>query len=115
VSIVPPAVDKAVYLRGIPAASRVAKGVGFLTEVQLPPACLAQIRQLNVLALERRQRLAQITPAWIPRDERVTSVLIGASKPDQLTTSLFCLDNLQFSEEKLGRVEQNLGAPEVAG
>ncbi|RYU83257.1 hypothetical protein [Hymenobacter persicinus] len=43
------------------------------------------------------------------------SVLIGASKPNQLTDSLFCLDNLPFSEEELGRIEQNLGAPEVAG
>lgn len=96
------------YLRGIPDDSRVAKGVGFLTETQLTPERLSQIQQLNTLAQERSQSLAQMALSWILRDERVTSVLIGASKPEQLTDSLKCLENIQFSEEELGRIEQIL-------
>ncbi|TGE04899.1 L-glyceraldehyde 3-phosphate reductase [Hymenobacter fodinae] len=98
------------YLHGIPDDSRVAKGVGFLTENQLTPERLGQIQQLNTLAQERGQSLAQMALSWILRDERVTSVLIGASKPDQLTDSLRCLENIQFSEEELSRIEQILGS-----
>lgn len=93
------------YLHGIPEDSRVAKGVGFLTETQLTPERLGQVQQLNALAQERGQSLAQMALSWILRDERVTSVLIGASKPDQLSDSLRCLDNLQFSPEELVRIE----------
>ncbi|WBO86192.1 L-glyceraldehyde 3-phosphate reductase [Hymenobacter yonginensis] len=98
------------YLHGIPEDSRVAKGVGFLTENQLTEARLTQIRQLNDLAQERNQSLAQLALSWILRDERITSVLIGASKPDQLTDSLRCLENLQFSPEELARIEEVLKA-----
>jgi len=97
------------YLRGIPDDSRVAKGVGFLTPAQLTPERLRQVQQLNALAQARGQSLAQLALAWLLRDERVTSVLIGASKPDQLTDSLRCLDNLQFSPEELAQIEQILG------
>jgi L-glyceraldehyde 3-phosphate reductase len=93
------------YLHGIPDDSRVAKGVGFLTETQLTTERLSQIRQLNELAQARKQSLAQMALSWILRDERVTSVLIGASKPEQLTDSLRCLENLQFSEQELGQIE----------
>ncbi|AHJ97930.1 L-glyceraldehyde 3-phosphate reductase [Hymenobacter swuensis] len=96
------------YLHGIPDDSRVAKGVGFLTENQLTDERLSQIRQLNDLAQQRNQSLAQMALSWILRDERVTSVLIGASKPEQLTDSLRCLDNLQFSPEELGQIENVL-------
>ena len=97
------------YLHGIPDDSRVAKGVGFLTETQLTEERLTQIRTLNELAQERQQSLAQMALAWILRDERVTSVLIGASKPAQLDDSLRCLENLAFSEQELGRIEKVLG------
>lgn len=93
------------YLHGIPDDSRVAKGVGFLTETQLTEARLTQIRQLNDLAQERQQSLAQMALSWILRDERITSVLIGASKPEQLTDALRCLENLQFSPEELAQIE----------
>ncbi len=98
------------YLHGIPEDSRVAKGVGFLTENQLTSERLAQVQQLNLLAQERGQSLAQMALSWILRDERVTSVLIGASKPDQLSDSLRCLDNLTFSASELDRIEQILRA-----
>ncbi|MCA8830426.1 L-glyceraldehyde 3-phosphate reductase [Hymenobacter pini] len=93
------------YLHGIPEDSRVAKGVGFLTETQLTPERLRQVQQLNELAQQRGQSLAQMALNWILRDERITSVLIGASKPEQLTDSLRCLDNLQFSAEELAQIE----------
>ncbi|TYZ05890.1 L-glyceraldehyde 3-phosphate reductase [Hymenobacter lutimineralis] len=93
------------YLHGIPEDSRVAKGVGFLTENQLTEARLTQIRQLNDLAQARGQSLAQMALSWILRDERITSVLIGASKPEQLTDSLRCLENLQFNEGELAQIE----------
>ncbi|MDU0372836.1 L-glyceraldehyde 3-phosphate reductase [Hymenobacter endophyticus] len=93
------------YLHGIPEDSRVAKGVGFLTETQLTPERLRQVQQLNELAQQRGQSLAQMALSWILRDERITSVLIGASKPEQLTDSLRCLENLQFSPEELAQIE----------
>ncbi|WP_045689491.1 L-glyceraldehyde 3-phosphate reductase [Hymenobacter sp. AT01-02] len=96
------------YLHGIPEDSRVAKGVGFLTENQLTPERLTQVQQLNSLAQERGQSLAQMALSWILRDERITSVLIGASKPDQLSDSLRCLNNLHFGEDELSQIEQVL-------
>ena len=96
------------YLRGIPDDSRVAKGVGFLTANNLTPERLAQVRQLNELAKTRNQSLAQMALAWLLKDERVTSVLIGASKPEQLDDSLRCLENLAFSPEELAGIEDIL-------
>ncbi|PJJ59915.1 L-glyceraldehyde 3-phosphate reductase [Hymenobacter chitinivorans] len=96
------------YLRGIPADSRVAKGVGFLTENQLTPERLSQVQRLNELAQNRHQSLAQMALAWLLKDERVTSVLIGASRPEQLTDSLQCLHNLQFTPDELTAIEQVL-------
>ncbi|SET44377.1 L-glyceraldehyde 3-phosphate reductase [Hymenobacter actinosclerus] len=96
------------YLHGIPADSRVAKGVGFLTEDNLTEERLTQIRALNELAQARGQSLAQLALAWVLRDERVTSVLIGASRPEQLDDSLRCLEGLAFSAEELARIEQVL-------
>ena len=93
------------YLHGIPADSRVAKGVGFLTEENLTLERLEKIRRLNELATTRAQSLAQMALAWLLKDERVTSVLIGASKPAQLDDSLRCLENLAFSAEELAQVE----------
>ena len=96
------------YLHGIPDDSRVAKGVGFLTETNLTPERLAQVSRLNDLAKNRDQSLAQMALAWLLKDERVTSVLIGASKPEQLDDSLHCLNNLTFSAEELAGIEDIL-------
>ncbi|WP_026880387.1 L-glyceraldehyde 3-phosphate reductase [Hymenobacter norwichensis] len=97
------------YLHGVPSDSRVAKGVGFLTSTQLTPERLEQIRQLNELAKSRNQSLAQMALAWILKDERVTSVLIGASKPEQLTDSLRSLENTTFSAEELAIIDKQSG------
>lgn len=96
------------YLNGIPADSRVAKGVGFLTENNITEERLSQIKQLNDIALNRGQSLAQMALAWILKDERVTTVLIGASKPEQLLDSLKCLDNINFGADELQKIEQIL-------
>ena len=98
------------YLKGIPADSRVAKGVGFLQESHITPERHEQIQRLNELAQSRGQSLAQMALAWLLKDPRVTSVLIGASKPEQLTDSLRCLESPAFSPEELAGIEQILQA-----
>lgn len=96
------------YLNGVPADSRAAKSHGFLQEEELTKDKLSQIRQLHTLAEERGQSLAQMALVWLLKDERVTSVLIGASRPEQLADSLKCLDNRQFSKDELERIEKIL-------
>ncbi|WP_158797459.1 L-glyceraldehyde 3-phosphate reductase [Pedobacter sp. L105] len=98
------------YLHGIPEDSRAAKPSGFLKESQITPEVLSQLTKLNVLALEREQSLAQMALSWILRDERITSVLVGASKASQLADSLKCLNYLHFSQEELQRIDQILAS-----
>ena len=93
------------YLHGIPEDSRAAKESGFLQTSQITPERLEEIKQLNELAKQRGQSLAQMALSWILKDPRVTSVLIGASKPEQLADSLKCLDNVVFSAEELAKIE----------
>ncbi len=93
------------YLGGIPADSRAAKPHGFLKESAITEDRLGQIRALNEIALERGQTLAQMALAWLLKDPRITSVLIGASRPEQLADSLKCLDHLQFDKAELERIE----------
>ncbi|OUJ74642.1 L-glyceraldehyde 3-phosphate reductase [Hymenobacter crusticola] len=102
------------YLRGIPNDSRVAKNLGSLPESQLTPERISQIQRLNDIAKARNQSLAQMALAWILKDERVTSVLIGASKPEQLADSLRCLENTQFSPEELASINEILGSEAAA-
>ena len=94
------------YLGGIPQGSRAAQDKsldpGLLTE-----EALTHVRALHDLATERGQSLAQMALAWALRDERVTSVLIGASSVTQLDDSLGALDNLDFSDEELERIDQH--------
>lgn len=93
------------YLHGIPSDSRVAKPHGFLKEDDVNENRINQISKLNGIALNRNQSLAQMALAWLLKDERVTSVLIGASKPAQLSDSLQCLDNIVFSEAELNAID----------
>jgi L-glyceraldehyde 3-phosphate reductase len=93
------------YLHGIPEDSRAARATGFLQTSQLTPERLEQIKKLNDIAVKRGQSLAQMALAWLLKDERVTSVLIGASKPAQLADSLKCLDNIEFSAGELAQIE----------
>jgi len=96
------------YLHGIPADSRVAKPHGFLHEEDLSENRINQIRRLNDIAVQRNQTLAQMALAWLLKDNRVTSVLIGASKPEQLADSLHCLENINFTETELNNIEEIL-------
>lgn len=96
------------YLNGIPADSRAAKPTGFLKEEDVNEGRIDQIRRLNKIAQQRNQSLAQMALAWLLKDNRVTSVLIGASKPEQLADSLQCLDNIIFSEAELKAIEEIL-------
>lgn len=93
------------YLKGIPADSRAAKPHGFLQEAAITEGVLSKLTQLNDLAVIRNQSLAQMALAWLLKDSRVTSVLIGASRTSQLLDSLDCLKNLEFSTEELAVIE----------
>lgn len=92
------------YLNGIPEDSRAAKSWGFLQKEQVEPA-LVKVRQLNEIAKGRGQSLAQMAIAWLLKDQRVTSVLIGASSVAQLKDNLATRNNLNFSAEELKRIE----------
>ena len=96
------------YLQGIPSDSRAAKPHGFLQELAINENRIRQIGQLNEIARQRNQTMAQMALAWLLKDNRVTSVLIGASKPDQLSDCLLCLENIVFSETELEQIEQIL-------
>jgi len=100
------------YLSGIPAESRVAlgQGNGALTADQVTPQKIAKLEALNEIAKQRGQSLAQLALAWLLKDERVTSVLIGASKPEQITDCVACLGNLGFEPAELEAIEKILGA-----
>lgn len=93
------------YLKGIPEDSRAAKPTGFLQESAVTPAVIDKIRQINELAIKRDQTLAQMALAWILRDKRITSVLIGVSRPEQVTDSLQCFRNTWFEKTELDAIE----------
>jgi L-glyceraldehyde 3-phosphate reductase len=94
------------YLGGIPEGSRAAQGKS-LDPALLTDEALAHVRRLNEIAAARRQSLAQLALAWVLRDERVTTVLIGASSVEQLDDNLAVLDNLEISETELDAIEQD--------
>ncbi len=96
------------YLEGIPADSRAANPHGFLQKDSVTPEKIDQIKKLNVIAEQREQSLAQMALAWLLKDERVTSVLLGVSKSAQLTDSLQALRNLQFTSDELAEIERIL-------
>ncbi len=96
------------YLKGIPNDSRAGKPHGFLKKDQITDDKLQKIRRLNDVAVKRGQSLAQMALAWILRDPRVTSVLIGASKPEQLTDSLKSLERIAFEQSELSAIESIL-------
>lgn len=92
------------YLHGIPEGSRASQG-GSLRPDQVDEATLSVVRELNEVAAGRGQSLAAMALAWALRDPRITSVIIGASSVDQLRTNLAALDNRQFSEDELQRID----------
>lgn len=97
------------YLNGIPADSRVATSGVFLNESNITPEKITQISQLNDIAISRGQKLAHMALSWILKDPIITSVLIGASKPEQITDSIKALDNIIFSDEEIKSIDKILG------
>ncbi len=94
------------YLQGIPNDSRAGKPTGFLQPDQVTREKLEIVNKLNGIAHERGQSLAQMAIAWLLKDHRVTSVLIGASSVEQLNDNLKTLNNLSFSDDELRRIDE---------
>lgn len=93
------------YLHGIPQDSRIAKDPRFLHETDLTKSRLEQIRRLNELAGQRGQTLAQMALSWVLKDGEVCSVLIGASKPEQIVENIAVAEHADFTKEELERIE----------
>lgn len=93
------------YLKGISADSRAAQGKS-LSEGFLSEDALSRIRQLNEMAAERGQTLAQMAIAWVLREGKITSALIGASRPEQVTDCVGSLKNLTFSKAELAKIDE---------
>jgi L-glyceraldehyde 3-phosphate reductase len=96
------------YLKGIPADSRATKE-RFLKTSDIDEGRLARIRALNELAVRRGQSLAQMALAWVLRDRRMTSALIGASRAEQIEQNVAALGNLSFTAEDLARIDAIVG------
>ncbi len=94
------------YLAGIPSESRAAshRGNGAIEEDQITQDRINKVRKLKVLAEARGQNLAQMALAWILKDKRITSVLIGVSKPEQVVDSIACLKNIIFTEDEIDEI-----------
>ncbi len=93
------------YLQGVPSDSRAATPAGFLKPKDITESRLAQIHALRDLAKKRSQSLAQMALAWVLRDSRITSVLIGASKAEQIEENIAALGNLSFAKEDLQHID----------
>jgi L-glyceraldehyde 3-phosphate reductase len=98
------------YLHGVPSDSRAAGSRGFLTPEHITPDVLEKVRLLNGLAKQRGQSLAQMALAWLLKDPRVTSVLIGASSVAQLEQNVAALGNVAFDDAELAACDEILQA-----
>ncbi|HPG10419.1 MAG TPA: L-glyceraldehyde 3-phosphate reductase [Chitinophagaceae bacterium] len=98
------------YLNGIPGTSRAGRGLGngAIQQDDISPSVLQKIKKLNELAGQRKQSLAQMAIAWLLKDNRVTSVLVGASSVAQLKNSIGSLQNVSFTNEELSAIEEIL-------
>jgi L-glyceraldehyde 3-phosphate reductase len=96
------------YLNGIPEGSRAAKASGFLNKEEVTSERIEKVKKLNEIAKSRDQSLAQMAIAWLLKDERVTSVLVGASSVDQLTDNLKSLTNIKFQDSELNLIDDIL-------
>lgn len=98
------------YLKDIPPESRVGRGLGngAIQSTDISGIVLQKVRQLNEIAQQRNQSLAQMALSWLLKDPRITSVIVGASSVGQLDNSLDCLDNLDFTADELQEIESVL-------
>ncbi|MDG5798832.1 L-glyceraldehyde 3-phosphate reductase [Marinilabiliaceae bacterium ANBcel2] len=94
------------YLKEIPSNSRIAKEYGFLKKEVLTVDRLKALQQLNQLALNRGQSLAQMSISWLLKSSAITSVLVGASSVDQLDNNLGALNCIEFSDEELQEIDK---------
>ena len=94
------------YLHGIPEDSRISKDGRYLKKSALSEERLAQIKELNDMAEARSQSLAQMALAWILNHEGITSVLIGASKTEQIIDNLNSVNNAKFSDDELKKIDE---------
>lgn len=93
------------YLHGFPENSRAVRDGRYLQKEKIAPEKLEKVRQLNDIALSRNQTLAQMAIAWLLKDQRITSVLVGASSPEQMLDNIGTVKNLGFEQEELSRIE----------
>jgi L-glyceraldehyde 3-phosphate reductase len=93
------------YLKGIPADSRAAKDGRYLKADQIAPEKVALIQRLHEVALRRGQTLAQLAIAWLLKDPRISSVLVGVSRPEQLDDNVAAVRNTTFSAAELQEIE----------
>lgn len=96
------------YLQGIPEGSRASKPHGFLKKDDVSAARIAQVKALAELARGRGQSVAQMALAWVLRDSRMTSALIGASRVEQVEQNVAALDHLEFSAGELEKIDEIL-------
>jgi L-glyceraldehyde 3-phosphate reductase len=99
------------YLHGIPNGSRASKSYSFLKQADVDERHLTEARALNAVAAERGQSLAQMALAWVLRDGRMTSALIGASRVEQIEQNVAALANLNFSSDELAGIDAILNRP----
>ncbi len=97
------------YLEGIPQGSRASKSYSYLKKSQVDEATLSKVRALNEIAAMRGQSLAQMALAWVLRDGRMTSALIGASRVEQIDQNVAALANLAFTNEELSQIDAITG------
>ena len=93
------------YLKGIPEDSRIAKDGRYLKKDQISDEVIEKVKALNQIALNRGQSLAQMAIAWLLKDPRITTVLVGVSKPEQLAENVESVNNINFSSDELNKIE----------
>lgn len=101
------------YLNGIPEGSRAARKEGFLQGSQVTAERVEAARKLNIIAQERGQSLSQMALAWLFTDKRVTSVILGTRTLEQLKDNLASLQNMEFSQEEIQRINGIISDPAI--
>ncbi|MDO9553093.1 L-glyceraldehyde 3-phosphate reductase [Rhodonellum sp.] len=96
------------YIKGIPEDSRIAKDGRYLKEGNITEEILKKVKALNLIALGRGQSLAQMAISWLLKDPRITTVLVGVSKPEQLEDNIKAVQNFVFSKDELNDIEKIL-------
>ena len=95
------------YLKGIPKDSRIGRHLenGAITQSQVTPEIIEKVKQLNEVAANRNQSLAQMALAWVLKDKRITSVILGASKTQQVKDGIDAIKNTDFSKDELSKID----------